>query len=294
MNLPGFNPSEEDLYNAAISQPLDKKIQMAVNLIGTMCDSKNAMLAFSGGKDSIVIRELKRLSGIKTEDVYSVTTIDPPELVRYIMKHHEDVRWIRQPKTLLQRMIDGAKGPPTRLSRWCCEEYKENTGAGYDAKIIGVRAAESARRKGLWKQVNKDLRGNGIILAPIVYWTDQDVWEFIRRSNLPYCELYDEGFSRLGCVGCPLAGPACQRREFDRWPGFERVWRRAFDRFWDRWHDVPTRSGKRRYFEDFGSADGLWRWWISGKAHDVADHQQEFDFDDDCKDGDCQSRFYTI
>ena len=57
-----------------------------------------------------------------------------------------------------------------------------------------------------------------------------------------------------------------QTKEFLRWPKYEKAWRNAFDRFWARWHGVPTLQGKRRWFEDFGSAQGLWDWWRSGKG----------------------------
>jgi hypothetical protein len=86
--------------------------------------------------------------------------------------------------------------------------------------------------------------------------------EFHGRQNIPHCSLYDAGFNRLGCIGCPLSSN--QAKEFERWPKYEKMWRRAFDQFWDRWHGVPTLKGKRRWFEDKGSAQGLWAWWRSG------------------------------
>ncbi len=291
--LPGFEPSEEDMYQMAISQPLEKKIKNAIGLLQSICADKKVCVAFSGGKDSIVIKRLAQMAGIDFDAIYSVTTIDPPELVRYIKKYHPDTIWRRQPKAMLTRLVDRSDGPPTRVSRWCCDEYKENTGNEYSIKVIGVRAEESARRRGLWKQVNANRKMcGGSIVCPIVYWTDDDVWTFIRAENIPYCELYDQGFHRLGCVGCPLAGPRAQQRGFERWPGFERVWKRAIYRFYDKWHGVPKRDGTPRYFEDFGSAEGLWQWWISGKAFNPNEQQLEMDFDES-DDADCQSRYYT-
>lgn len=96
------------------------------------------------------------------------------------------------------------------------------------------------------------------------------MWQFIHSRNLPYCSLYDEGFKRLGCIGCPLAGSAGLQREFERWPRYEAMWKRAVFRFYDKWHGVPNRQGEPRYFEDFGSAQGLWDWWRSGKASEGA------------------------
>lgn len=50
-------------------------------------------------------------------------------------------------------------------------------------------------------------RTNKTIVNRIIDWTDEDVWEFLRAYKIPYCELYNEGFKRLGCIGCPLGGP---------------------------------------------------------------------------------------
>jgi hypothetical protein len=142
--------------------------------------------------------------------------------------------------------------PPTRRGRWCCEKYKEHGGDG-KAKVMGVRIAESARRAGLWKPINNNKNG-GLILAPIAYWTDEDVWEFHELRGIPHCCLYDEGFKRLGCIGCPLAGPEGQKRDFERWPKFEALWRKGFHKIWEQGHGKPTQ--KKRIVEFITCADG--------------------------------------
>lgn len=284
MLLPSHEPSDADLIEIALSRPLQEKIDRAIMLLqeyergALRLSDEGYYLAFSGGKDSIVIKQLAIEAGVQFAPWYNLTTIDPPELVQYIKRHHAEVRWNRQPVTMMKR-VESVKGLPTRVKRWCCDEYKEQGGKG-KMKIIGVRIAESARRAGIWREFRPDSKGTQMsYLAPICYWTDEDVWAFIRSRNLPYCELYDQGFKRLGCVGCPMAGPAGQAKEFARWPKIEARWKRACFRFWDKWHGVPNRKGERRYFEDFGSAQGLWDWWRSGKASEGATecHQQEMD-----------------
>ena len=292
-------PSEEELYQIAISEPLDAKVRKAVGLIQMMCAGKRTIVCFSGGKDSIVIKRLAIMAGINFDTVYSMTTIDPPELVYYIRDHHKDVVWRKPEMHMLRYMVESGKGLPTRICRWCCERYKENTGNDYDLKIVGVRAEESSRRKGMWKQVNAVRKNKGaMILAPIVYWTDSDVWDFIHGENLPYCSLYDEGFKRLGCIGCPLAGPASQANEFARWTRYKDLWFLHTKHFWNRWYGVPNKFGKRRFFEYFGSATGYFDWWLSGKARDLQDNtmiQQSLELYDKIPDDvDCQSRFATM
>lgn len=281
--LPGFEPSAADLIREAMARPLAEKIETAIATLrlweeaALARDERGYWLAYSGGKDSDVILELARMAGVAYRPVYNVTTIDPPELVRYIRREHPTVEFSRPEKALLTKLLDKSNGPPTRLSRWCCEAYKEHGGTGM-VKVVGVRAAESARRAATWKTTVPNRR-SGMIVCPILYWTDADVWAFHALRRIPHCELYDEGFKRLGCIGCPLAGPAMQRREFDRWPRYEEAWKRAFRRFWEKWHGVPTRDGRVRWFEDFGSWEALWAWWISGDAKQDGD------------DGGCQMEF---
>ena len=282
--LPTFNPSEAELVAQAMAQPLAVKIRQAIGLLQLHEGMAKSLapdgywLAYSGGKDSDVILELAQMAGVQYRPVYNVTTIDAPELVRYIKREHPEVEFNRPEKALLTMLAeDKSNGPPTRRARWCCEVYKEQGGLG-TAQVTGVRAAESTRRAAMWKQVTPH-RKTGVIICPIVYWTDADVWEFHRQMGIPHCELYDEGFTRLGCIGCPMAGPAGQIKEFARWPRYEKLWQRAFDRYWQRWHGVPTLKGKRRWFEDFGSAEELWKWWRSGKRQGkVTGCQMEFLF----------------
>lgn len=260
---------EQDIQRA-YAIPLNVKIDKAIAMLSLYEDEALKMsdsgfcCAFSGGKDSGVIERLSEMAGVKHSLDYSVTSVDPPELIRHI-KDNYNCNFHRQPRALLTEMVENTscKGPPTRLMRWCCEKYKENTG-NKQWKILGIRAAESPRRKKMWKQVVINNNNKVCIVNPILYWTDRDVWDFHKAQSIPTCSLYKEGFERLGCIGCPLAGAKQQRIEFDRWPRYEMLWRRAFDRFWNKWHGVPTKKGKRRYFEDFGSAQGFWDWWISG------------------------------
>ena len=269
MNLEGFEPSENDLMEMAMRQPLDIKISKAMKLLQEFEETaidlsdQGYYLAFSGGKDSIVIKQLAKMAGVKFESYYNNVTIDPPELVRFIKKEHSEVKW-NNPKMHLCKRIVERRDPPTRLNRWCCAEYKEKGGDG-KFKVVGIRAAESARRKGLWKQVVKNKR-MGMILCPILYWTDEDVWQFIRDQKMEYCCLYDEGFKRLGCIGCPLGGPKNQKREFERWPRYEALWKKAFKDLWEGYKDEPNRKGEPRFFAKYKSWQDFWEWWISGKG----------------------------
>ncbi len=62
-------------------------------------------LAFSGGKDSVVLKRLAEMAGVKFDAHYSVTTIDPPELTQFIRKYHPDVKWERYKTPFLVEMV---------------------------------------------------------------------------------------------------------------------------------------------------------------------------------------------
>jgi len=264
---------QEAMYQYAISRPLEEKVQQAIMLIQTyegqalQLSPEGYYVCFSGGKDSIVMERLFRMSGVKYQSHYNNVTIDPPELVQFLKKNYPQTVWHSQSKPLPLAMVDGANGPPTRLQRWCCESYKEQGGIGV-FKAIGVRAEESPRRKGMWQSVTMHRTNHAPILSPILYWTETDVWQFIRENNMPYCSLYDEGFKRLGCVGCPMAGPTGQARDFARWPKYEALWKRGFQAYWDKYKGTLTKAGKDRALEKFLTVDDLWQWWISGKAYE--------------------------
>lgn len=210
-------------------------------------------LAFSGGKDSCVIKALCDMAGVKYDAHYRVTSVDPPELVRFIKDVHPDVsldfpRYKDGTVITMWNLIPKKTMPPTRIVRYCCQYLKEDGGKGRD-KITGVRWDESVRRKnkrsGLEVEDRRDrtkldpdnmdedmvrycMNSKGFILNPIIDWTDDEVWEFIHRYNIPYCELYDKGWKRLGCIGCPMS--AHRKEELDAYPKFKEAYLRAFDR----------------------------------------------------------------
>lgn len=99
-------------------------------------------------------------------------------------------------------------------------------------------------------------------LNPIIEWEDRDVWGFINSEHIPYCELYNEGYSRLGCIGCPMAGRQQREKELLRWPKYKDAYLRAFDK-------MIEERGKR------GKLSGTWR--IGTTARDVFNWWMQYD-----------------
>ena len=255
--LPTIEPSENDLVEMALAMPLEKKVDKAIKLLRLY---RPTYIAYSGGKDSGCIKRLCEMAGVDAVPHYNVTTMDAPELVRFV-REQKDVKWNRQPKSMMARLVERSNGAPTRMSPWCCEEYKEAGGRGHVA-VVGVRVEESPRRRGLWKTVIPKNRGDHV-LCPICYWTTEDVWSFHEMEKIPYCCLYDEGFYRLGCVGCPKAGCKNQKAEFERWPGFERSWKRGIFGHWAKYHKTQKKDGGFYYCAKYKTPEAYFNWWLN-------------------------------
>ena len=67
-----------------------------------------------------------------------------------------------------------------------------------------------------------------LLISPIIHWTEQDVWEFLNKvMEVPHCSLYDEGWRRLGCIGCPMSSAKQKQIENLRYPHVKRNWIKA-------------------------------------------------------------------
>lgn len=98
---------------------------------------------------------------------------------------------------------------PFMISEKCCEclkkrpfrKYEKETG---EVPILGVMASESDLRKQQYIRRGgcNSFNENHIASYPISIWNDLDIWKYLRKFNVPYCELYDKGHTRTGCMFC--------------------------------------------------------------------------------------------
>lgn len=217
----------------------------------------------SGGKDSQVVKELALRSGIPFEVQHNHTTADAPETVRYIrsearrfeelgIKYTINMPTYKGKRTSMWSLIPQKLMPPTRKVRYCCSVLKEGGGAGRFI-ATGVRWAESASRRngrGIYEKngdkdhriiLNNDNDDRRMLFEncrikskrtvnPIIDWKDKDVWDFLDSERAPCNPVYCEGWKRVGCIGCPLAGAETQEAEFLRWPAYRQLYLQAFAR----------------------------------------------------------------
>ncbi len=232
------------------------RVQIAIDFLKKHEPNDGYYLAFSGGKDSEVIKQLAILSGVKFEANYEMTTIDPPEVVRHIKINHPDVIINRPEKSFFQ--LVQTRGFPLRQSRWCCELLKEKGGEGRIV-ITGIRAEESSKRKKrkLFEDDYKSKAGKKI-LNIILEWTEADVWQFIEDQNIKYCELYDrDGVDRIGCLFCPMASKKKRINELKQYPKFKKAFINAFEKLYKLRKEQGNKSVDR-----WSSGEDMFYWWV--------------------------------
>lgn len=267
-------------------------------------------LAYSGGKDSDTILILAELAGVKFEAVHNLTTVDAPETVRYV-KSKENVR-IDKPDTTMWKLIVEKGMPPTRLVRYCCAELKERGGARRTVvtgvrKAESVKREESvelvkfmnapkkimkeAEKVGAKYRVTKQggivlNNDNGesrelvehcyakhkILVNPIYDWNDDEVWEFLKHYGCKSNPLYECGWNRIGCIGCPMASKA-RYTAFRQYPKYKLNYIRAFDRM--------LKSRKERGMPSKGvwgnTGVNVFKWWMNEDINQLSWFDDEYE-----------------
>lgn len=200
-----------------------------------------AWCGFSGGKDSQALYHIAQFAGIKFKGFFSPTSVDPPQVIRFIRKQYPEVEFTRL-KESIYTAFKRLKVLPSQRVRWCCALFKEKGGEN-KVTLTGVRKAESVKRskrkevevtrhkfcgnleefeeysekriKRIAKNLNQDqfaevkeseircINGKDkILINPILDWTDKDVWEFLNEvMEVPHCELYDPPYNQTR-IGC--------------------------------------------------------------------------------------------
>lgn len=190
-------------------------------------------------------------------------------------------------------------GLPTRILRFCCNKLKEQTNQGrlLVTGVRKAESVNRKRDGGLVKIMGKPKtteklaqeigveyskpREDGLILNddndesrrmveqcyrtrktlvnPILEWTDEDVWEFLHHYGCEGNPLYKCGYSRVGCIGCPMAGRKKRTEELDRYPKYEQAYLHAIGRMLERrmaqGKELPLAWGD-------GRPETVMKWWL--------------------------------
>lgn len=276
---------------------MSDKVDIAVKRLREAAEMSQALygkpllVTYSGGKDSDTVLRLAQIAKIPFEVQHSHTTADAPETVYHVRdKFRElelagikcEIDYHTQPdgtRTTMWNLIPRKLIPPTRLVRYCCAELKE--GGGKDRMITtGVRWDESTARKSrgaleiISKRREKSIFLNNDndedrrlfetctmkgkrVANPIIDWETSDVMDFLTGEKVKLCSLYSEGWKRVGCIGCPMAGKH-RYAEFARYPTYKKAYIRAFDKMME----MRRLRGMPRGVEMDETGVDVFHWWM--------------------------------
>lgn len=185
----------------------------------------------------------------------------PTRLVRYCCEELKEtggkgrvvITGVRWAESTNRRKNSGMVNIGTKSKKKIDKALQEIEGASVGPKgyLVLNEDNDEARR-----MVESCYRTTKTLLNPIIDWEDEDVWEFLNDVvKVPHCSLYDEGFDRLGCIGCPMARKKGREREFARWPKYKALYMNAFQKMLDQ---------KPEKYENWKTAQDVFDWWING------------------------------
>lgn len=180
-------------------------------------------------------------------------------------------------------LIPRKKMPPTRMTRYCCSKLKE-TGCANRMIATGIRWDESRKRKEraefealghtqkeaifvtekmLFSDTDEsrklfercEIKAKTVV-NPIIDWKDSDIWDFYRHECKCHNPLYEMGYDRVGCIGCPMAGKH-RWKEFADFPKYKDAYMSAFERMLNMMrNDGSGREPKWKNGEE------VFLWWM--------------------------------
>lgn len=212
-----------------MSSQLLQKEKRAIRLLRDIpTDNGPIEICYSGGKDSDVILELAKMSGINYRAIYKATTIDPRGTIKHAMNNGAEI--VLPQRTFFE--IIRQKGFPSRFARFCCSELKEYK--ILDRAVQGIRRSESPKRAERYKEPEYcRTYGKGSkakVYMPILDFTDDDICQFISERKIRCHPLYYDDYDvfhperRLGCIGCPLASQRKRVEQFKKYPKMLKLW----------------------------------------------------------------------
>jgi len=175
--------------------------------------NKIYLVSVSGGKDStaIILYMLSRRSKEQIVFSYFDTGWEHPSVYEYLdyLEKTLQIKINRVGGITFEELCEREEYIPNYTARFCSRVLKHEKGqelvkkykeAGYDVYVVtGVRRDESKARA---TYTTRNRHNGDKIIQPIVYWTAQDVFNYLKKHNIEANPLYKQGWSRVGCYPC--------------------------------------------------------------------------------------------
>lgn len=177
-----------------------------------------AYIAFSGGKDSVVLLDIcHRVLPLSVPVVFSDTDMELPDTY----KVWEEISSLYPEREFITAKAETSAlenwrifAPPSRTIRWCCSVHKSTPALMYLKKklkksaikvmaFVGVRGDESYSRSFYEDATDGAKNASQMNRMPILDWGAHELWLYIFTNNLTVNSAYKKGMSRVGCVLCP-------------------------------------------------------------------------------------------
>lgn len=180
-----------------------------------------------GAEDQVITFLLSKIS--KTADIFTLDTgrVFPETydlLHRTISRYGIAIKSYYPTNVEVEDMVN-SKGinlfyESIENRKLCCHVRKivplRRALKGKSAWITGLRREQSVTRTAL-KTVEWD-EANGLIkINPLLDWTEEQVWDFIKANNIPFNKLHDQGFRSIGCQPCTRAVEKGEDLRAGRW-----------------------------------------------------------------------------
>ena len=228
---------------------------------------KGFFVGMSFGKDSQALYHMMQLCNVPFHAYFSPTSVDPAEVIRFGRKNYPEVEFTKIDKSIFDVFREMKVLPSMKIRWCCAyfkekggegkvvctgvrkaesvRRSKRNeievSGHKFSGHMDEFEDWQEKRIRKKMKHLNQDQFSDAkqtevrcisgkdkILLNPIIEWSEEDVWEFLNKVvEVPHCELYDEGYTRIGCIGCPMATTKNQIKQFLRWPHVKEKWIRA-------------------------------------------------------------------
>lgn len=117
-------------------------------------------------------------------------------------------------------------------------------------------------------------------MNPIYEWTDSDIWEYINENHIKINPLYECGYHRVGCIGCPLATYKQKQKEFADYPKYKDAYIKSFDRMISEIKIDIEKKGRKKEdaLKNWADGEAVFNWWIEEGKRNVKG-QLSFDFE---------------